>query len=280
MPAPPNQFLFPAATAEPILKLLMAETVYSLITGASSGIGECFAHALAARRHNLVLVARSADRLQALASELAREHGILAEPVPLDLAAPGAAAGLAARLADRGLAVDLLINNAGFGAQGEFAKLPLARQAEMLALNITAVTELTHLLVQPMMARRQGAVINIASTASFQPVPYITLYAATKAFVYSFSVGLAEELKPYGVRVVTLCPGGTETNFFEASGYERPKFLGGLLTPKVVVADGLRRLDAGGGVVVSGLVNQATIFAQRFLPRSLPVKVAGKMFRP
>jgi len=257
----------------------MAET-YSLITGASSGIGECFAHALAERKHNLVLVSRSAERLQALAAELRGQHGILAESMAIDLAATGAAAELSGQLAGRGLAIDLLINNAGFGAQGEFAQLPLPRQAEMLAVNVASLVELTHFLVRPMMERRQGAVINVASTAAFQPVPYITLYAATKAFVYSFSMGLEDELKPYGVRVVTLCPGGTKTNFFQASGYERPKFLGGLLTPERVVADGLRRLDAGGGLVTSGVVNKMTVFVQRFLPRSLPVTMAGKMFKP
>ncbi|HEY6293702.1 MAG TPA: SDR family oxidoreductase [Terriglobia bacterium] len=258
----------------------MAETTYSLITGASSGIGECFARALAARRRNLVLVARSAVRLEALAAELGGRHNILAEPLAVDLAPSGAAGDLAARLAEERLAIDLLINNAGFGAQGEFAKLPLKRQAEMVAVNVQALVELTHFLVQPMMARRHGALINVGSTASFQPVPYVSIYAATKAFIYSFSLGLAEELKPYGITVVTLCPGGTKTNFFQASGYQRPKFPGGLQDPEEVVAEGLRALEAGGGLVVPRLINKLGIFAQRFLPRSLPIKMAARMFKP
>jgi uncharacterized protein len=258
----------------------MAEITYALITGASSGIGECFARALAARRRNLILVARSEDRLQALATELRDRHNILAEPVAADLALPGAAAALVARLEERRLAVDLLVNNAGFGAQGEFARLPLARQSEMLAVNVQALIELTHFLVRPMIERRQGGVINVGSTASFQPVPYITAYAATKAFVSSFSQALAEELRPYGVVVVTLCPGGTRTNFLKVAGYTRPKLLGTLQAPEDVVEAGLNTLDRGGGLVVPRWVNKLTVFVQRFMPRRLPIRMAGEIFKP
>ncbi|HUI43254.1 MAG TPA: SDR family oxidoreductase [Terriglobia bacterium] len=258
----------------------MPEPTYALITGASSGIGECFARALAARQRNLVLVARSADRLEALAAELRSHHGILAEPLPSDLAASGAAAALAARLGEKRLSVDLLVNNAGFGARGEFLKLPLDRQSEMVDLNVRALIELTHFLARPMMERRAGAIINVASTASFQAVPYTTLYSATKALVLSFSLGLAEELRPYSVTVVTLCPGGTQTNFFKASGYGRPNMLGSLQLPEEVAAAGLRALERGGGLVVPRLLNKAMVFVQRLVPRGLPVKMAARMFRP
>ena len=258
----------------------MTETAYALVTGASSGIGECFARALAARKRNLVLVARSEDRLRDLAAELRQRHGIQAEPIGADLALPGAAAALVAQLEERRLAVDLLVNNAGFGAQGEFAQLPLERQSRMLAVNIQAVVELTHFLIRPMIERGRGGVINVGSTASFQPVPYITVYAATKAFVSSFSQALAEEVRSHGITVVTLCPGGTRTNFLEVAGYTRSKLLGKLQAPEEVVEVGLRKLDQGGGLVVSRWVNKLGVFVQRLLPRKLPIRMAGEIFKP
>lgn len=258
----------------------MAEETYALITGASSGIGECFARALAARGRNLVLVARSQDKLDALARELTSHHGVHAEPVALDLSETGAASHLAQILRERAFAIDLLINNAGFGAHGEFWQLPLERQSQMLRLNIDALVELTYLLLPAMIEKRRGAIINVSSTASFQPVPYTTVYSATKAFVTSFSMGLAEELRAYGIRVVTLCPGGTRTNFFDASHYQKRDFAGGLQTPEEVVRVGLRALERGGGLAISGLINRLQVASQRLAPRSLVVKVAGDMFRP
>jgi len=275
-----KQFSFPDPMAADLYSSSMAEITYALITGASSGIGECFARALAARRRSLVLVARSEDRLQALAAELRERHGVLAEPIAADLALPGAATGLVARLEERRLVVNLLINNAGFGALGEFARLPLERQSRMLAVNVQALMELTHLLVRPMMERRQGGVINLGSTASFQPVPYITTYAATKAFVSSFSQALAAELRPYGIAVVTLCPGGTRTNFLEVAGYTRPKLLGKLQVPEEVVEVGLEALGRGGGLIVPRWTNKLGVFIQRFLPRSLVIRMSGDIFKP
>src|SRR5579863_8278256 len=163
----------------------MDQPAYALVTGASSGIGEHFARALAARRRNLLLVARSRAKLESLAEELRRAHGVLAEALPFDLSAPGAAEALAAALGERGIEVDLLVNNAGFGRRGEFARLALDRQSEMIRLNVHAVVELTHRLLAPMMAKRRGAIINVSSTASFQPVPWTTVYAATKASSWS-----------------------------------------------------------------------------------------------
>lgn len=258
----------------------MKAGTYSLITGASTGIGECFARALAARKRNLVLVARSREKLQALAEELRAQHGIEAVPLDFDLSVPGAAAGLAQTLRAEGLSVDLLVNNAGFGARGEFWRLPLDRQSEMLRLNVQAVVELTHLLLPAMVQRRQGAIINVSSTSSFQPVPYTSLYGATKAFVTSFSMALAEELRTYGIRVVTLCPGGTKTNFFVAGDYKRRSLPGGLQEPKEVIADALRALDRGGGLVVPRFLNKFSVFVQRFAPRSVVARMAARIFRP
>ncbi|HKS94618.1 MAG TPA: SDR family oxidoreductase [Terriglobia bacterium] len=258
----------------------MAQAAYALITGASSGIGESFARTLAARRRNLVLVARSKEKLESLAADLRAAHAILAEALPADLSAPGAAAGLTRKLEERGLEIDLLVNNAGFGAQGRFWQLALDRQLEMLRLNVNALVELTYLLLPRMVEQRRGALINVSSTASFQPVPYIATYAATKAFVASFSMALAEEVREYGVKVVTLCPGGTRTNFFDAGQYRRRKFPGGLQPAEEVVAAALRGLDRGGGLVVPRFLNKASVFVQRLVPRSAVMKVSADLFRP
>ncbi len=257
----------------------MAERDYALVTGASSGIGECFANALAARRHNLVLVARSKDKLSRLAAELHAAHGVRAEPLGSDLSMPGAAARLVEELRRRHLTINLLVNNAGFGARGEFWKLPLDRQAQMLRLNVQAVIEVAHLLLPAMIEKRAGAIINVSSIASFQPVPYTTTYGATKAFVTNFSLGLAEELRPYGVRVVTLCPGGTKTNFFEAGQYGTRRIPFGLQPPEEVVEAALKALDRGGGLVISGLINKLGVFSQRLVPRSVVTKMAARAFR-
>jgi uncharacterized protein len=258
----------------------MSQEMYALITGASSGIGESFAHALAARKHNLALVARSREKLETLASRLCSEHGVKAVVLVCDLSAPGAAATLAEQLRARQLAVDLLINNAGFGARGEFWGLPLDRQSEMMRLNVVAVMELTHLMLPAMIERRSGAILNVSSTASFQPVPYTAVYGATKAFVTSFSMALAEEVRPYGIRVVTLCPGGTRTNFFVAGDYQRRSLPGGLQSPEEVVAAALRALDRQGGLVVPRFFNKLSVFVQRFIPRAWVARVAARLFRP
>ncbi len=258
----------------------MPQPSYALVTGASSGIGECFARALGARGRNLVLVARTREKLLSLASELRAAHAILAEPVEFDLSLPDAAFRLFQLLRQRQLKVDLLVNNAGFGARGKFWKLPLARQSEMIRLNVLTLVELTHLLLPEMIQQRRGAVINVSSTSGFQPIPYTAAYAAAKAFVTTFSQALAEELRPFGVIVVTLCPGGTHTNFFRAGGYGRPSLPGGLQAPEDVVAAGLKALDRGGGLTVPRLINKLEVFSQRFAPRGLVVKVTARMFRP
>ena len=253
---------------------------FALITGASSGIGACFARALAARGRHLVLVARSKDKLEALKSEIAARHSLRIEVIEQDLGLEGAAQRLATTLTKRGIAVDLLVNNAGFGAHGQFWKLPLERQAEMLRLNIVTLTELTYLLLPAMVERSGGGIINISSTASIQPVPYMNVYAATKAYVTSFSMGLAEEVREYGVKVLALCPGGTATNFFAAGQFAKIDFVGGLQSPEAVVEVGLRAFDRGQSLAVTRFYNKLMIFAQRLVSRRFAAAQAGNMFRP
>ena len=252
---------------------------YALVTGASSGIGECFARALGARQWNLVLAARSGEKLSALAKELSSTHGIRAEPLTIDLSAPGAAGQFAATLRDGQIEIGLLVNNAGFGARGNFHKLSLERQSEMLRLNVQALTELTHLLLPAMIEKRQGAIINVSSTSGFQPVPFTAVYSATKAFVTSFSMSLAEELRPHSITVVTLCPGGTRTNFFKAGHYSERKLPGGLQDPRQVVAEALKALDHGGGLVVPRLFNKFFLEIQRVVPRSWVPQFSARIFR-
>ena len=186
----------------------------ALVTGASSGIGEAFARALAARGTNLVLVARSAARLEALAAELTARHGVRADTIAADLSDPGAPDAILAELRVRALEIDTLINNAGFGTHGDFAALDGRRERDEVIVNAYAPVALTRLLLPAMIARKHGAIVNVASTAAFQPVPYMATYGATKAFVLSFGEALAEEVRAHGVRVVVLCPGQTDTAFF------------------------------------------------------------------
>lgn len=252
---------------------------YALVTGASSGIGECFARMLAARKQNLILVARSGDKLAALAEEFTATQGVAAEPVECDLSATGAAERLATQLQERKLEVNLLVNNAGFGARGRFHEVPLERQSQMIRLNVMALVELTHFLLPAMVKARRGGIINVSSTASFQPLAYTNVYGATKAFVTSFSLALAEELRGTGVRVVTLCPGGTRTNFGMASGYSVARLPGGSQSVEEVVPLALKALERGGGLVVPGTKNKAGVFVQRFVPRSWVARGAARIFK-
>lgn len=254
---------------------------YTIITGASSGIGECFARALAAQGSNLLLVARTTSKLEALASEFKSQHNILAEPITMDLSESGAGARLAEIVDRRGLKTNLLINNVGFGARGEFRTLPLDKQSELMRLQIETLIELTFHLLPGMIEQRGSGIINVSSMAGFQPIPYATTYAATKAFMNSFSMALREELRPYNVTVVTLCPGGTRTNFVNIGArHGRHRFPGGGQPPEEVVDEALKQLQNGGGLVVPRFVNRASIFCQRFLPRGLVARLVGKMSRP
>lgn len=250
----------------------------TLITGASSGIGEVFARKLAARGRNVLLVARSEDKLITLCNELGRSNSIRAQYVALDLSTPEAPARLFAEAEKRGLQIDMLINNAGFGSMGEFSKLELARELNMIDLNIKSLVELTRLFLQPMIERKQGAIINVASTAAFQPVPFMATYAATKAFVLSFSEALWEENRPYGIKVMALCPGVTDTNFFEAARGQKPPARTSQ-SPEDVVDTALRGLARGQSHVISGWTNFLMTQSERLAPRSLVIRLAGRMMR-
>jgi uncharacterized protein len=250
----------------------------TLITGASGGIGEVFARRLAARGDNVVLVARSEEKLSALCNELGRAHGVNCQTVALDLSAAGAARRLFDETERRGLEVDTLINNAGFGSMGDLLSLDLGRELNMIDLNVKSLVELTYLYLAPMRRRRRGNIINVASTAAFQPVPYMATYAATKAFVLSFTEALWDENRPYKIRVMALCPGATETNFFNAAGVKKPPFRL-VETAEDVVDTALRGLDLGKGHIISGWINYVQTQAERLVPRSIVTRIAGKGMR-
>jgi short-subunit dehydrogenase len=251
---------------------------FALITGASRGLGTAFARELAERHHNLVLVARSPQPLQTLSSELRRSHPVRVIAMQADLSSPGAARGLAEQISCSGIPIDLLVNNAGFGLRGQFLALSLPRQLEMLRLNNQAIVELTYTLLPGMLARSQKGIINISSTAGFQPIPFASAYAATKAFVTTFSVALEQELRDSGVTVVTVCPGKLRKN--QNGHSERPasgKWPGIYQTPEEVVEDALRVLANGGGLTVPGALNKFTVFAQRLIPRGVIPRLVAKM---
>src|SRR5687767_3933912 len=250
----------------------------TLITGASSGIGEVFARKLAARGRNVLLVARSEDKLITLCNELGRSNSIRAQYVAMDLSEPDTAERLFEEAGKRTLDIDLLINNAGFGSMGDFSQLPLERELNMIDLNIKSLVDLTYRFLGPMRERKQGAIINVASTAGFQAVPFMATYAATKAFVLSFSEALWEENRPYGIKVLALCPGVTETNFFEAARGKKPPARAAQ-SPEDVVDTALRALARGKSHVVSGWTNRAMTEVERFVPRSMVTRVAGRMMR-
>jgi short-subunit dehydrogenase len=251
----------------------------TLITGASSGIGEAFARKLAARGHNLLLVARSEDKLMQLCNELGRVKSIRAQYVAMDLSKAGAPQRLFEETKKRELEINLLINNAGFGAVGEFANLDLARQLNMIDLNVRSLVELTHRFLLPMRERKNGAIINVASTAGFQPVPFMGTYAATKAFVLSFSEALWEENRPYGIKVMALCPGVTDTQFFSVAGIGKPPPGRIMQSPEDVVDTALRGLARGRSHIISGFPNYLMIQSERLAPRSLIARIAGMALR-
>ncbi|HMO81082.1 MAG TPA: SDR family oxidoreductase [Pyrinomonadaceae bacterium] len=251
----------------------------SLITGASSGIGEAFARRLAGAGRDLFLVARSEDKLRSLCKELAEEHGIRADHAAIDLSSEGSDQKLFETTESRGLEVDLLINNAGFGSMGDFAELDLARELEMIRLNITALVALSHRYLAGMRMRRSGAVINVSSAAGFQPVPFMATYAATKAFVTSFSEAIAEENRPFGIQVLALCPGSTSTNFFEASNIDRALKIKGQQTADQVVDTALAALNGRRVKVVSGWTNYLVASATNLIPNSFITRVVGRGLR-
>lgn len=252
---------------------------YTLITGASSGIGAAFARRLARDGHNLFLVARSEEKLKALCDELASEHKISAKYRSADLIDVDSDVLVFEETQKQGIEIDWLINNAGFGSMGDFAELDLERELEMIELNITAVVALTHHFLKGMRERKRGTIINVSSGAGFQPIPFFATYAATKAFVSSFSEAIAEENRPFGVRIMALCPGTTDTGFFEASGIKDPIKVKGVQTSEQVVDAALRGLERGKHKIVSGWTNYFIASVVNLLPNSLITRTMAKPLR-
>lgn len=248
----------------------------TLITGASSGIGEAFARRLAEEGHNLVLVARSEDRLRALCDELKGEYGITAHFIAIDLVDFEADRRLFEETERHGLEVDWLINNAGFGSMGDFAELDLERELEMINLNICALVALTHRYLKPMRERKSGTIINVSSAAGFQPIPFMATYAATKSFVTAFSEAIAEENRPFGIQVLALCPGSTDTNFFKASNIDRMMKVKGQQTADDVVDTALDAAEGKRSKIVSGWANYLVASATNFVPNSVITKVIAR----
>jgi short-subunit dehydrogenase len=258
----------------------MKQDIFALVTGASRGLGMAFARELGERHQNLVLVGRSAESLSSFASELRRTKPITVVALPLDLATPGAGQKLAQALSDSDLQVNLLVNNAGFGLRGEFRNLDVSRQIEMLRLNNEAIAELTYSLLPSLLEQRHKGIINVSSTAGFQPIPYAAMYSATKAFLTTFSLALEQELRAYDVTVVTVCPGRLRSNENRSSA--RPakgRWAGVSQTHEEVVHNALRALENGGGLTVPGALNKFSVFAQRLIPRRLVPRLVAKMSR-
>jgi len=243
----------------------------ALVTGASAGLGVEFARQLSERGHRLVLAARRKERLEELAKELGK-----ARAVSIDLSKKDSAAKLLADLEAKGETVDLLVNNAGFGLIGRFAELDAKRERQMIDLNIGTLTDLCRAVAPQMIARKSGGILNVASTAAFQPGPKMAVYFATKAFVLSLSEALHEELKPHGVKVSCLCPGPTRTEFGEVAGFGGNGMFDkvAMNAPEVVKA-GLDGLEKNKAVVIPGIINKAGAFSGRFAPRSVVRKIAG-----
>ncbi|MGC9526692.1 MAG: SDR family NAD(P)-dependent oxidoreductase [Limnospira sp.] len=255
----------------------------ALVTGASSGIGETFARELASRKIELVLVARSRDQLDRLASELGGKHGIQVQVIAQDLTEPNATQVVFDTVAGGGETVDLLINNAGFGDYGAFETRSLDKQMQMVQLNVGAVVGLTHRFLSAMKRRNRGAIVNVSSISGYQPLPYLSVYSATKAFVLYFTEALWAENQNSGVRILALCPGPTESNFFEAAEFpESFRGAGNSLTPaEAVVKDALAALEKeGSSLVTGGLSNQIIVNLPRLLPRDTIVGLVEKQFRP
>ncbi len=253
----------------------------ALITGASGGIGYELAKLFARDRHNLVLVARSADKLAQVAKEL-EPLGVTVRTIALDLAQPPAPKFLFDQLQRESLPIDILINNAGFGAYGDLAQMPESEILGQIQLNITALTQLTRLFLPPMVFRRSGRIMNVASTAAFQPGPHMAVYYATKAYVLSFSEAIANELRSSGVTVTCFCPGATETGFASRAGNDKTRLfkqLGGMKVDQVAL-DGYRAVMEGRTLAISGAHNWLVAQSTRFAPRKLVTAISRWISEP
>jgi len=249
----------------------------ALVTGASSGIGAALARLFAQNGYNLVVVARGQKALQELADDLTRTFGVTITVLPKDLAQPQAPAELVAGLTQQGIQIDVLVNNAGFATYGLFTEIDLAAELEMMQVNMVALTHLTKLLLPGMVQRGAGKLLNVASTAAFQPGPLMAVYYATKAYVLSLSEALAEELRGSGVSVTALCPGPTRSGFQQRAKMEDSKLVSGeIMDVETVARAGYRALMDGKTIVIPGAQNQAMAFAVRLLPRKLVTRLAHR----
>ena len=252
---------------------------WALVTGASAGIGQALAEQLAAGGANLVLTARRKDRLEQLARRLSMKHAIRGEVFAADLSNATAPDEIFTFTRERGIDVDVLVNNAGFGVYGPFSGAGLPRQLEMVRVNVAAVVHLTYLFLPLMIERHRGFILIVASTAAFQGVPYISTYAATKAFDLHFAEGLAEEVRGSGVKVTALCPGSTATEFQAVAG--QPAHTYGLKESAEKVAGvGLKALARGKTCAISGVHNWIGVEGQRLAPRWVVPRIAAKLFQP
>ena len=256
------------------------ETV--LITGASAGLGLEFARLFARDHFNLVLVARSGPKLNELAEQLRREHSVQVKVIPLDLGLPQASQTLFEETQRAGIQVHILVNNAGYGFSGEFAQIPLGESYGQIQLNIMALTLLTRLYLGPMLERRSGRIMNVASTAAFQPGPLMAVYYATKAYVLSFSEALADELRLSGVKVTCFCPGATLTEFQKRARTENSRLFKQMspMDAKMVAADGYAALMAGKTLAISGFRNWLVAESVRFAPRKVVTAISRWVAEP
>jgi short-subunit dehydrogenase len=251
----------------------------ALVTGASAGIGEAFARELAARGHDLVLVARRADRLETEGARLAEAHGVDVEPLAADLGTAAGIGAVVARLSDPERSIDLLVNNAGIGSAGKFWELPVESEVEVISLNVVALVQLTHAALGPMVARDSGGVINVSSLAAYQPFPLGATYGASKAFVSSFTNAVRDELRGTNVRLMVLAPGFTHTEFQEKSMDPRglPDFV--WQSADTVATTALRAYDRGRTVCITGAVNVAAAAAAKVMPASVMRRISGTVTR-
>jgi hypothetical protein len=248
----------------------------ALITGASAGIGFEFGLRLAERGYDLIIVARRRGRLDELSANVRALHGVRVEAIVADLSDAAAVPAIAAEVARLGMNVDLLVNNAGFGTHGRFETLAPDRERDEVAVNVASLVALTHAFLPAMLERQSGGVINVASTAAFQPVPYMAVYGATKAFVRSFSEALHEEVHRRGVNVLALCPGPTATEFFDAV----TPVAGPMRTARDVVTTALKAFDAGTPTVIDGPSNKIVTALSGLIPRRWSTRIAAMLMRP
>ncbi len=253
----------------------------ALVTGASAGIGEQFAYALAREHYELVLVARREARLKEVAEQARGLGSGKVTTIAADLAQRESPAAIHRQLAEQNVAIDYLVNNAGFGTRGDFAELAIERELEEIDLNIGALVALTRLFVPAMIARRHGTIINVASTAGFQPLPYMANYAATKAYVISFSLAVAAELRGSGVTILALCPGPTHSEFHAVAGTgdaRTPRFM--FMDAAPVAAQGIDAARRGRQLYVNGTINLILVELSRVSPRNLVTRVVARLYRP